>query len=362
MIIDKVQLAGSNAYFQDPRNPGTINLAANPNVTSRTEPLRKGKQLEISGIELLIESEKVDLTDLFGFQSTPLFSITVMKEMFPTLFAEPFGHRVHNISGFEDFKRGTLENGKVMDIDGIPTIISTGTGICKWISPLYPMPEPIPLDHASWELAASRKTSASNFRYRLELHKCDANRNRLQTVYLTNPADPTEPVDPDRPNSLDLNPTQPRKVEKFDLHDVGFYEVEFTADVRRDAAIYEKHTALIGESIGTPLLRAVNLLEPVRSIYNVYSLQELLSLSSEYHLFEFYGQPLNKMLVTLDLSATLVHSDYEKYKDAGDPSDPNTYNDPTSFYEFVEIKVITDQFSNLEAKLVGEVLMKPAVK
>jgi hypothetical protein len=68
------------------------------------------------------------------------------------------------------------------------------------------------------------------------------------------------------------------------------------------------------------------------------------------------------MLVTLDLSATLVHSDYEKYKDAGDPSDPNTYNDPTSFYEFVEIKVITDQFSNLEAKLVGEVLMKPAVK
>ena len=149
MIIDKIQLAGLEAYFKDPNNYGQINLAGQ--VTSRTKPLGKGKQLEISAIELLIESDS-DLTDLFNFQSNPLFSITVMKEMFPALFADPFRHRVHNIGGFEDFKRGTLENAKAMDIDGIPTIVSMGTGICKWTSPLYPMPEPVTLNHASRSL------------------------------------------------------------------------------------------------------------------------------------------------------------------------------------------------------------------
>lgn len=359
MIIDKVQLAGLDAYFQDPDNSGKIDLAAK---TSRTKPLRKGKQLEISGIELLIESDN-DLTSLFNLNLDtqnnpptlgPLFSITVMKEMFPRLFADPFRHRVHNIGGFEDFKRGTLENGKVMDIEGIPTIVSIGTGTCKWTSPLYPMPESVTLNHASWELAASTKTSSGNFSYSLELHAFDAGQASIPTVHLTNPADPAQPGQ--------LDPTKPRMLKDFNLADAAFYKVVFTAEVKKDADIYEKHTTLIGESIGTPLLRAVNLLEPVESIYNVYSLQELLSLSSEYRLFEFQGQPLNKMLVTLDLSATLVHSDYEKYKDAGDPSDPKTYNDPTSFYEFVEIKVVTDQFSNFEAKLVGEALTRPCIQ
>ena len=340
MIIDRVQLAGIAAYFQDPNNPGRINLAGQ--VTSRTKPLSKGKQLEISAIELLIESDS-DLTDLFSFQSNPLFSMTVMKEMFPALFADPFRHRVHNISGFEDFKRGTLENGKVMDIDGIPTIVSIGTEICKWTSALYPMSDAVTLNRASWELAASRKTPQENFRYSLKLIAFDTNQNLIQTVHLTNPLDWTQPGN--------LDPTKPRKAENFDLQNVGFYQVEFTADVKKDASIYEKHTMLIGESIGTPLLRAVNLLEPVESIYNVYSLQELLSLSSEYHLFEFQGQPIKKMLVTLDLSAILVHSEYESIAN----EDPN---DPQSFYEFVEIAVIADKFSNVEAKLVSEVLAK----
>jgi hypothetical protein len=92
------------------------------------------------------------------------------------------------------------------------------------------------------------------------------------------------------------------------------------------------------------LLRAINLLEPVESSYNIYSLQELLSLSSNYHLFEFQGQPLTKMLATLDLSATLVHSQQQDLQ--------------TSMYEFIEIQVLSNTFSNFEAKLVSEILMK----
>lgn len=346
MIIDKIQLAGFDAYFQDPNNPGQINLAGQ--VTSRTKPLGKGKQLEISAIELLIESNS-DLTDLFNFQPNPLFSITVMKEMFPAMFADPFRHRVHSIGGFEDFKCGTLENVKAMDIDGIPTIVSIGTGECKWTSPLYPMPEPVSINHASWELAVSRKTPPENFKYSLQLLKFDSNHNLIQTVHLTHPNNPSQPGN--------LDPTKPRKAENFDLKDVGFYQIEFTADVKKDTSIYEKHTTLIGKSIGTPLLRAVNLLEPVESAYNIHSLQELLSLSSEYHLFEFQGQPIKKMLVTLDLSATLVHSDYAKFMN-NDPNDPICFTDPNSFYEFVEITVRTDKLKIVEAKLNGEVLTK----
>ena len=340
MIIDKIQLAGLDAYFHDPNNLGQINLAGQ--VTSRTKPLGKGKQLEVSAIELLIESDS-DLTDLFNFQSKPLFSVTVMKEMFPALFADPFRHRVHNIGGFEDFKRGTLENGKVMEIDGIPTIVSVGTKTCKWTSPLYPMPEPVSINHASWELAASRKTPPENFKYSLKLLKFDASQNLIQTIHLTNPNNPSQ--------SGNLDPTKPRKAENFDLKDVGFYQIEFTADVKKDASIYQKHTTLIGESIGTPLLKAVNLIEPVKSVYDIYSLQELLSLSSEYHLFEFQGQPIKKMLVTLDISATLVHSEYETIAS-------NNPNDPKSFYEFIEITVNTDQLSNFEAKLKADILLR----
>ena len=80
MIIDRIQLAGIEAYFQDPNNPGRINLAGQ--VTSRTKPLSKGKQLEISAIELLIESDS-DLTDLFSFQSNPLFSVLVSDMVEP---------------------------------------------------------------------------------------------------------------------------------------------------------------------------------------------------------------------------------------------------------------------------------------
>jgi len=221
MIIDRIQLAGLEAYFQV--GAGGVNLGGQNPLTARTKQLGRGKQLEISAIELLIESGN-DLTDLFNFNfdtqnnpptPDPLFSITLMKEMFPALFADPFRHRVHNISGFEDFKRGTMENAKVLDVEGIPTIVSIGTGICTWKSPLYPMPEPINLNHASWELAASTRTPPGNFKYSLKLATFDANQAPFLTFFLAN----------------NLDPTKPRKAENCNLKDVGFYQIEFTADV-----------------------------------------------------------------------------------------------------------------------------------
>lgn len=336
MIIDRIKLAGPAAYFRA-RKGGGVNLAGQ---NARTPTLGRGKQLEISAIELLIESDS-DLLDLFNPSLDPpryLFSIRVMKEMFPALFANPFAYRVHTIAGFDDFKRGTLENGKVLDVDGIPTIVSVGTGLCKWTSPLYPMPEAINLELASWELAASRKTPEENFIYGLKLDAFNATQNLLESFHLTNP-DPAQP--------LLIGPTGPRTFEKFSPGNISFYQMEFTADVKKDAALYEKHASITGESIGTPLLRAINLLEPVESIYNIYSLQELLGLSSNYHLFEAQGQPLKKMIVTLELSATLVHSDNE-----------NLQRDR---YEFVEISVRGGNFSNFEARLVGDEVLRPAV-
>ena len=333
MIIDTVRMAGLDAYFKD--KAGRLNLGGSNPLRVRTKLLGRGEQLNISSIELLIESDN-DLAELFKRSQKPLLSLTVMKEMFPQLFADPFQHRVHNIAGFEDFKRGMLKNGKVMDVEGIPTIVSVGSGTCVWNSPIYQMASPIKVDHAAWELAASTKTLKDNFKYSLDLDVFDHTEALVTSVKLAD----------------SLDPTKPRKAESLGLEDISFYRVKFAADVARDAFLYEKHSTLIGESVGTPLLRAVNLLEPVESIYHIFSLQELLSHASEYHLFEFQGQPLRKMIVALDVSATLVCSDHETIFN-NDPADRK------SLFEFVEIEVKSDRFSNVEARSVGEVLWRP---
>jgi len=323
MIIDRIQRAGKEAYFQD--GSGGINIAGQ---TARTSDLGKGKQLEISAIEILIDSDN-DLTDLFSYQTEPLISITVMKEMFPALFNDPFRHRVHTIAGFDDFNNGKFENCKAMDVEGIPTLVSLGTDTCLWISPRYQMAESIRIDHAGWELAASRKTPKENFVYTITLNTFNAGGSALASTEI----------------ATALDPTAPRVFENLTLDNVRSYELKFKAEVMRDAALYEKHTTLIGESIGTPLLRAINLLEPIETIYEFHSLQELLGRSSEYHLFEFQGQPINRMIATLDLSATLVNSEQQ--------------NVSANRFEFIAITVADGIFSNVEARLAGEELMRP---
>ena len=76
-----------------------------------------------------------------------------------------------------------------------------------------------------------------------------------------------------------------------------------------------------------------------------------MSLSSEYHLFEFPRTADKENAQTLDLSATLVHSEYEHFEN-------NNPNDPKSFYEFVEIAIKSDKFSKVEAKLKADILLR----
>jgi hypothetical protein len=97
MITDRIQLAGLDSYFldADPANTTPTNLGGTIQAI-RTRPLNKGKQLEISGIQLLIEHD--DLRPFLSFQfgsqvppqPAPLFRVSVMKEMFTGLYADPY--------------------------------------------------------------------------------------------------------------------------------------------------------------------------------------------------------------------------------------------------------------------------------
>ena len=126
-----------------------------------------------------------------------------------------------------------------------------------------------------------------------------------------------------------------------------YQAIGLLADVTDDAYIHEKHTPSLGESIGRPLLRAVNILESVESIYDIFSLHELLALATDYHLFEMNGLPLRKILVTLELSATLVFSENQNSIDLSQEK-----------FEFIKFTINSDTFDYLDARLEIEESMR----
>jgi hypothetical protein len=327
MIIDRIQIAGADAYFQQ---GGSFNLAGAGPVLLRTSALKPGQQREISGLRLLIQAE--NLMPLFQRQSSPLLRISVRKEMFPCLFADPYGHRVHIIAGFDDFNRGKFENSQPMEVEGIPTIVSIGTGRCKWTSPIFPMPYPLGFEAVAWDLASSRLTPASAFRQWLKVRYWTSGQS-------------TDSAGQELPIVTGGDADVRRAVFPLDLGGVSSYQVEFEAEVLDDSYIYERHTPVLGESIGRPLLRAVNLLEAVPSAFEFYSLQELLAASLGHHLFEYEEGTLRSMTAVLNFSAILVNSPNE------DPA--------TNQFEFVQFEADGDQFEVLEARLEGSDLLRP---
>jgi hypothetical protein len=342
MIIDRVRVSGIRAYLQDPNNPGSPDLAGLNSIVARSVPLAKGQQWQIGGLSFVMESN--DLAPLFdrarepplGPAPAPLFSVTVQKEMFPGLFADPYQHRVHNIAGFDDFKRGTFENCKAFEIDGLPTIVSIGTGACRWLSQIYELPVPASFDFAAWELAASRKTPNGSFNYSINLH--------WWSVGQSSSANPTTLA-----LASSASPAGIRLARPANVANVAFYQVEFIANVRNDAAIDEKHAAILRDSVGRPLLRAVNLLEPIESANNFYTVGELLARCPGYHLFEGTGPSLKKLWACLDLSVTLVNSPNQK---AGPGN-----ND----YEFIEVVTAGAQFTRFHACLHADELVRPEI-
>lgn len=338
MITDRIQLAGLDAYFRDPAT-GKVNLGG-ITPTVRTAPLNKGKQIEISGIQLLIEHQ--DLQPLFAYPSdnaglptnTPLFRISVMKEMFPGLFADPFSHRVHNIAGYLDFNEGTLTNGRVMEIDGIPTIVSIGKEECLWVSREYVMPDPIAIDGMAWELATSKLTPPDSFHYKIEI----ALNGGAATIKIDNAGQMLKAV-------------ARRAIEGLNNQNINSFQITFKAKVFEDSYLRERHLPAINENIGRPLLRAINILEPVKSIYEFNSLLELQSLCSDFHLFENPGAAIPRLTATLDLNATLVNSPNQNI------ANNDIYNN-ASVFEFVELNLLTNQFMRFEARGISEELVR----
>jgi hypothetical protein len=340
MIIDRTRVAGIRAYLQDSNNPGSPELAGLNATVGRSNPLGRGLQWHIAGLSFVIEAN--DLTPLFdrgseppsGGPSIPLFSVAVQKEMFPGLFADPYRHRVHNIAGADDFKRGTFENCKALEIDGIPTLVSIGTGICRWKSQIYQLPAPTPFDLAAWELAASRKSPDRAFSYSINLYWWP---------------DGSSPADAPTKTSLvsSAGPTGARVAVPAGVADVAFYQLEFVARVRNDAPVGEKHPVILRESIGRPLLRAINLLEPIESANKFFTIGELLARCPGYHLFEGTATPLKRLWACLDLSVTLVNS-------------PNQKAGPgNSDYEFIEVSTAAGQFTRFQACLHADEQIRP---
>lgn len=338
MITDRIQLAGLDAYFRDPAT-GKVNLGG-ITPTIRTAPLNKGKQAEISGIQLLIEHK--DLQPLLAYPSdnaglptsAPLFKISVMKEMFPGLFADPFRHRVHNIAGYLDFNEGTLEHGRVMEVDGVPTICSTGEEELVWISREYVMPDPISIDAIAWELATIKLTPPDSFHYKIEI--------ALNGVAAA--------ITIDNAGQM-LKANAKRAIEGLANTNINSFQIIFTAKVFEDSYLKERHLPAVNENIGRPLLRAINILEPITSIYEFNSLIELQNLCSDFHLFENPGAAIPRLTALLDCSSTLVNSPNQIIGN-------NDIYDAGSKYEFIELKMLTNQFTKFEAKRKGEILLK----
>ncbi|VVB95465.1 Uncharacterised protein [uncultured archaeon] len=345
MMLDTIKLSGLDAYLKadsddsDPTN--RINLSRDTTrLTGVCLTVGKGQLMEISGI--FIQIEGTDLVPLFQRQQEPLISIEVKKEMFPGLFSDPYQHRVHTIAGFDDFNRGVLENLKVMDVDGYPTLVSFGSLPCKWTSAIYQFPHPFTVDAAAWYLPTSKQTPPDGFKYSIKLNFWKADEKLDQaaqhSILLA---------------GIDTKPTADRFIDDLDICldsadvlpvDIIAYQIEFNATVNYDTYLKEYLVGLENkESMGRPLLRSVNLLEKVTPAYEFYSLNELINSSAAHQFFEERQGKLKKINATIYITAAL-----EK-------------DEAISLMVHNDTLPRTKKLAYVDARLDGEIRLKPPV-
>ena len=142
-----------------------------------------------------------------------------------------------------------------------------------------------------------------------------------------------------------------RAIEGLANANINSFQITFTAKVFEDSYLKERHLPAINENLGRPLLRAINILEPVKSIYEINSIMELQSLCSDFHLFENPGAAIHRLTALLDCSATLVNSPNQIIVN-------NDIYDVASKYEYIELNLLSTQFIKLEAMRKGEILVK----
>lgn len=293
MMIDEVSLSGVSAYLR--RADGAVTLQTGERGES--VPVGKGETVEINAVDLYLEVESA--LDLFSRGDDPLFTFELQKEVFPNFFFDPHAHRVHQIAGFEDFNRTEKTNMTVLEIDGIPTLVSPGnTAGCAWRSARYRLPKPLLLDAVAWTLAASRGTPPDALSYRMTLTHWPPASAQLQdaqgtTVALTQGAH---------------RPMDARHRELSPGTEIGGYQIEFGAEVHFDSALVERHGNLQKQSVGTPLLQGVFLVEKLEPLYAVHSLQELVNQSSSYQLLD-PAAPIQRMTARVHFPAILTEGE-----------------------------------------------------
>ena len=327
MLVDHITLSGTSSYLKD--NTGQINLARISPNKGTTPSLNKGIVVDISGIQLLIECQ--DSYSLLRRRDTPLLEIEVVKEMFPGLLKDPYRHRTHLVSGYDDFNRGQMTNCKVMTIDGFPTLVSLGTSSCQWKSEIYQfdqMGNQLSLAAAAWDLSSPKLVPDDGFEYTITIHTWNA-----PNIPATNPsqsfiiADKLKPKDARFKDGLENN-----------LNHIYAYQVQFDARVNFDSYIKEKFLGKFETAnIGRPLLRSISLLEPVEPVFRFYSLKEMLFHCPTYHYLEESGSNPKRITAALSITAALEEN------------------------ESIILHSFSDQITYLEARLNARVRIKPPV-
>jgi len=330
MIIDKIHISDKEAYIKNKK----IDLSKGDFVF-KTERLRRGEQLNIYGIQYLLEGQ--DLSRLFQYSSgsllldnsRPLFQFGVVKEMFPKHYDDVFESRVYNIAGYKDFEEGIFTNCKVLEVEGIPTLVSMGNKECSWESKWYKTPRPIHVRNLVWELESSKLIPENSFSHKIELY--------LKVGDLSYARNP-ESVQPLIIDSTDL------KLNSItvDLSNIREFKIKYSAIILKDSNFHERILPNYNVPIGRPLLRAINIIEKVESKYQINSLNELRNLSSDFEMITNLRGDILSITGVLDLSATLTHS--------FSPIDNN-------LFEHLFLDMITDEFSYAEMKILGDKLL-----
>lgn len=289
MIVDELILGGADAYLR--RQDGSPALG--PGQTGTSLAVRRGEVVEIRAIDLYLEIK--DALAAFERRNSPLISFNLRKELFPGLFLDPHAHRVHQIAGDEDFRRAEKTNMTLLEVDGFPTLVSPGhSSDCLWRSAKYPLGREMKFGAYAWNLALTRGTPDDAFTYDFKLKYWRTGAEPLagsaaQEIVLTNA--PHKPGD-----------------GRFHLKEISRvvgYQIEMEAKVNYDARLFERHGETHGgQSLGTPLLQGFYLLESTPPVYDLYSLQELVTHSSNYQFLD-PATPLQRVTARVHLPATL---------------------------------------------------------